>query len=426
MLNILAQRRPHIFYGWWIAVAFFVINFYWSGVLVTGFTAFFNPWKEEFQLSSSTTSLAFSLQQGMAAVGAVVVGVLFDRFGGRRLMLLATALGSSGLILLSISSSAWGFFLSFVVLSVGYTIFYAGIGPALAAIWFRRHLGKANGLLLSGSNLGGALAPLLVWIIDTYSWRTAAVASAIGLAMIGIPTSLMLRHRPQQYGLLPDGDPPRPRVTAAQVTAQHPEVLFGEGDGDDFALREAIRTWAFWSIALAQALAVFGLVAVYVHILPHLENEGFSRATGARVVAMVTVLGLVTRFGFGWLGDLADKRLVLAFTYVFQGLGILSLAYVDNTWTLVLFIIVYGLAAGSFFAVLFSLLAEYFGRLHIGVIQGVVLAPYALGAIFGPYLAGVAFDATESYVWVFIAFGCATFLSAPVVLSARRPAKRHT
>lgn len=419
MLHNLAQRRPRIFYGWWIAIAFFVINFYWSGIFVTGFTAFFNPWKDTFHLSSGTTSLAFSMQQGIAAVGAAVVGVLFDRFGGRSLMLLATGLGVLGLMLLSVSSSVWSFFLSFLVMSVGYAIFFAGIGPALAAIWFRRHRGKANGLLLSGSPLGGALAPLLVWIIDSHGWRTAAVTSAIGLGIIGLPTSLMLRHTPEQYGLLPDGDSP---ATASSRRFQPSTGSTHATPDGDFALRDALRTWAFWSIALSQAIAIFGLVAVFVHILPHLENEGFSRATGARVVTIVTIMGLITRFGFGWLGDMFNKRLVLATAYVLQGLGILSLAFVGSTWTLVLFVLVYGLAAGSFSAVMYALLADYFGRRHIGVIQGVIQAPYAIGAVFGPYLAGVAFDATESYTLVLIAFGAVTFLSAPLALGATRPA----
>ena len=91
------DRRPRIFYGWWIAISFFFINFYWSGVMGSGFTAFFNPWKETFGLSSAATSLAFSMQQGMAGVGSVVVGLLFDRIGGRLLMFIATALGAGAL-----------------------------------------------------------------------------------------------------------------------------------------------------------------------------------------------------------------------------------------------------------------------------------------------------------------------------------------
>ncbi|MCH9036423.1 MAG: MFS transporter [Chloroflexi bacterium] len=422
MLTNSVRQRPRIFYGWWIAISFFFINFYWSGILVSGFTAFFTPWKYAFGLSSATTSLAFSMQQGMAAVGAVVVGALFDRFGGRVLMLVATALGALGLLMLSASHAALGFFLSFFVLSLGYTIFYAGIGPALAAIWFRKHRGKANGLLLCGSNLGGVLAPLLVWIIDTYSWRTATIVSAIGLVIVGIPTSLVLRHTPERYGLLPDGAAP---PTAAESGIGHAsEARGGSGalpEERDFTLKEAMKTWAFWSVALSQALAVFGLVAVFVHILPHLENEGFSRATGARVVMVVTIIGLGPRLGFGWLGDVVNKRFLLAGADVFQGVGILSLAYVENTWTLVLFVVLYGLAAQSFSAVLFSLLADHFGRRHIGVIQGVVLAPYVFGAILGPYLAGVTFDALGSYTWVFVAFGCATLISGPIALTSREP-----
>jgi len=415
--------RPKVFYGWWIAVSFFFINFYWSGLLVSGFTTFFNPWKESFQLSSASTSLSFSIQQGMAGLGAVLVGLLFDKFGGRILMLLATALSVSGLLFLSASQYVWQFYLSFGIISVGYTIFFAGIGPALAAIWFRKHRGKANGLLLCGSNLGGVLAPLLVWVIDSYGWRTACVASAFGLLAIGIPTSMALRHKPEQYGLLPDGDYETTQTChdgeQSKKTTKMPEDQHEEMD---FTLTEALRTWTFWCLAFGQSLAIFGLVAVSVHIFPHLESEGFSRDTGAQVLMVVTMLGLITKVGFGWLGDVLNKRIVLAGSYLLQGLGILALANVENSWTLGIFILVYGLSAQSFGSVLYPLLADEYGHRHIGAIQGMIAAPYALGAFLGPYLAGITFDVMGEYTWVFVAFGCATIMSAPTALaSGTRP-----
>ena len=405
-----SARRPRIYYGWWIAISFFFINFYWSGVMGSGFTAFFNPWKESFGLSSASTSLAFSMQQGMAGVGSVFVGLLFDRFGGRALMFLATGLGVAGMLLLSASHSAWSFYLDFAVLSVGWTIFFAGIGPALAAVWFRKHRGKANGVLLGGSNVGGVLAPLLVWGIDTYDWRVASVAAAIGLAIVGIPTSMALRHKPEQYGLYADGlDTPPPSTP-----------LQSRNGGLDFTLRQALSTWTFWALGFGQVLAIFGLVSVSVHILPHLEAEGLSRTTGGQIVAVVSVLGLIPKLGFGWLGDVLDKRIVLAGSYILQGLGILALANVESAWTLGLFIAVYGLSAQSFGSVLYPLLADEFGHRHIGAIQGMISAPYAVGAILGPYLAGVAFDNMGEYTWIFAAFGAATIAAGPVALASRQ------
>ncbi len=403
------DRRPRIFYGWWIAISFFFINFYWSGVMGSGFTAFFNPWKETFGLSSAATSLAFSMQQGMAGVGSVVVGLLFDRIGGRLLMFIATALGAGALLLLAVSDSAWSFYLDFAILSVGWTIFFAGIGPALAAIWFRKHRGKANGVLLGGSNVGGLLAPLLVWIIDAYSWRTASVAAAIGLVIVGIPTSAALRHKPEQYGYHPDGLD-RPPPVAPALT---------RGEGQDYTLAEALKTWTFWALGIGQLLAIFGLAAVYVHVLPHLEAEGLSTTTGGWVVASYTVLGLVPKMGFGWLGDVLNKRIVLAASYLLQGLGILALANVESTWTLALFIGIFGLSAQSYGSVLYPLLADEFGHRHIGAIQGMLSAPYAIGAILGPYLAGLTFDRMGEYTWVFVAFGIATIVAAPFAIASR-------
>ena len=424
MLDYLVPQRLRVFYGWWIAISFFVINSYWGGIFITGFTTFFTPLKGDFGFSTAMTSLAFSMMLGIAGAGGVVVGILFDTFGGRVLMLLSTALGGLGLILLSISHSTWAFLVSFLVLAVGFTIFYAGIGPALAAHWFRRHLGKATGILLAGTSLGGVLTPLLVWLIDTYDWRKAAVTCAIGLFIIGVPTSLILRHRPEQYRLLPDGSL-RQMGGGEEEWIPRAKGAINSELSSDFTLKETMRTWTFWAIALSQAIAIFGLVSVHVHIFPHLENEDFSRTTAAQVVTIVTLIGLITRFGFGWLGDIFNRRLVLAGAYVLQGLGVITLAYVGSVWTLIIFIIVFGLAAEAYSAVMYSLITEYFGRTYIGAIYGMTLIPYSVGAVLGPYLAGVVVDATESYTLIFLAFGGGALLAAPVVLSAARPVLRQ-
>ena len=222
--------------------------------------------------------------------------------------------------------------------------------------------------------------------------------------------------------------PPRPSATNPSSTATIPDGLdrpppiapaLTRGEGHDFTLTQALKTWTFWALGIGQLLAIFGLAAVSVHVLPHLEAEGFSTATGGWIVASYTVLGLVPKMGFGWLGDVLDKRLVLAGSYTLQGLGILALANVESAWVLALFIAIYGLSAQSYGSVLYPLLADEFGHRHIGAIQGMLSFPYAVGAILGPYLAGLTFDRMDEYTWIFVAFGIATIVAAPFAIASR-------
>ena len=200
------QRFPHIFYGWWIVGACFTLALYMSGAVFYGFTAIFEPIAEEFGWSYTSISIAASLRGLEAGLLAPVVGIMVDRWGPRRFIFGGVICIGLGLLLLTQVQSIGMFYAAFILMSLG--ISSCGISVTVTAVanWFHRRVGLATGITVSGYGFSGLLVPLMVRLIDTYDWRIAIGVMGIGMLVIGLPLSLLVRHKPEQYGYLPDGE----------------------------------------------------------------------------------------------------------------------------------------------------------------------------------------------------------------------------
>ena len=416
------MQRPKIFYGWWIALSYAVMNFYWSGTLLAGFSVFFNPIRESFGLSATATTAIISIRMGAAAIGSPLVGALFDRIGPRPLILVATLTTGGGMALLATAHSTWLFILSFSIASVGFAIFIAGTGPATMANWFVRNRGKAISIALGGAGIGSFIVPLLVWIEGEWGWRTSLIMVVIGLIALGVPLSMVLRHRPEQYGLRPDGDPPVVLPESALVgeavpaAAEAPHI-----EGLPFEV--VMRNRSFWLLVTAQAILGLGTGAVTLFLIPHLEDQGLSKTTAGFAVTMVGAVGLGGTLVVGWLSDFMDRRQLMAVSYAMVGGGVALLAFTSSTWQIVPFAVLFGIGARSSFPVLSGLLADYFGRAHFGKVQGVQLGVFTAASAVGAIIGAVVRDATESFTPILAVYASLSVLSLALLPFAGRPAQ---
>ncbi len=406
--------RPKIFYGWWMAWAYFVMNFYWAGALFAGFSALFNPIREAFGISATLATAAITLRNAIAFFESPFVGFLFDRVGPRPLMLAATFITAGGFSLLIFSHSTWAFFLSFAIASVGLSTFVAGTGPALMTVWFVRHRGKAIAIVLAGAGLGAFLVPPIAAMIDAWGWRVAMAVLVVVLLIISLPLSAMLRRRPEDHGLYPDGRPPDPEDDVAGGRPGRPERA-------DFGFREALRTRSFWLLVLAQFVVSIGTTAVHLFVIPHLEDQGFSTTSAAWVATALGLVSVFSTFGIGWLSDTFDRRLILIAVYLCQAGGLFLFANATSAWQLAIFIALFGVGARASGPVVISLLAEYFGRTNFGKIQGVLYSFFTGGAVVGPLIGAAVHDSSGSFTLIFVIFGAMTAVSVIAGAFAKRP-----
>lgn len=419
-------RTKGLFYGWWIVIACSVMTLYGSGVFYYGFTAFFEPMVNEFGWSRAATSLAFSLQRLQGGVAAPIIGFLVDRFGSQKLMLFGMIILGGSLALMSRIDSLMFFYATFMLGSIGSSAGTGSVGMAAVANWFVKKRGKALGIMMAGVGFSGILAPVLVFLINNYGWRTALVLAGVGTWIVGIPLAMVVRHRPEQYGMLPDGDLPaqtelddedKKRISLAIRQA-------AADDSQEFTTKEALRTWAFWALSLALSLSQLATGALFIHEIPFLNSIGIPPETGALVVMFMTLSSIFGRLGFGWLGDFMDKRHVIAITFALQFFGMLIAAFATELWQIAIFVLLFGPGYGGAIPVRPALQADYFGRKAFGAIQGLIMGVTTFGGVIGPVFAGWMFDVSGEYRTAFLLLAIAFFPALPALLAAKKPVKK--
>ena len=403
-----------IFYGWWMVVACFAIAFYIGGALFYGFTAFFEPIVSEFGWSYTQVSLAFSLRGLEMGILAPVTGVLVDRFGSKRLILVGASIVGLALILLSFTHSLFMFYMSFFLMAIGTSGCATTVLMTAVAHWFKKNVGKAMGIVTCGFGAGGLLVPLIVWLIDHYGWRTSLIVLGLSMLALGIPLSFFIRHKPEQYGYLPDG---------GKVPDQPADPPNDEID-DGFPLRKAIRGRNFWIIGIAETIRLMINMAIITHVMPYLSSLGIPRSSAALVATSIPVLSVTGRFGFGWVSDIFDKKLVLIVTYCLLGLGILIFAYVHITWLLVPFLLLFAPALGGGISLRAVIIREYFGRASFGKLLGMIVGMAAIGSVMGPTAAGWTFDQLGTYRPIWFCFAGASLIALILILYIQSPPKR--
>lgn len=405
-------KPRRVFYGWWVVIACFFISLYTGGAVFYGFTAFFEPLADKFNWSYAQISFAASLRGMEAGLLAPLVGILVDRWGSRRLLFSGTIISSLGLILLSRTTSLAMFYGAFLLLAIGMSICSSTVLMTAVANWFRKKIGIATGIMVSGYGFGGLLVPVIVRLIDTYDWQKALIILAIGMLALCLPLSLLVRHKPEQYGYQPDGEPEDAVISNNNLTLPKTiEVNIGT--------RQALKSRTFWHIAVSLLCQAMMVSAVVTHVMPYLTSIHITRANSSLIAMAIPLTSISGRLGLGWLGDRFDKRRVIASAFVMMCGGLLCFGFASSAavWVLTPFLILFGIGYGGNNTLRASVIREFFGRSNFGAIHGFVLGIMALGSIAGPPLAGWVFDKWGSYQPIWLVFAGLAVVAILVVIT---------
>jgi MFS family permease len=425
-------KKRRVFFGWYIVAATAVQAFYTSGAFFFGFTAFFNPIANEFGWSRAATAAALALQRTESGIVGPFVGFLVDRYGARGVMLVGTVVVAIGFFSLARISSLPTFYLSFGLLALGISMSTMVTTMPVISNWFMRRRSRAMTLAFCGGASGGLVAPLLVWAIANYGWRTILDWIAVGYLLIGIVVTMFLRHHPEPYGYLPDGRIPNSDDVHKKVsvdTGDTPDgVAVDNGQADEeisFTLRQMMRTPALWLLVFGMGISGLVMSAIGLFVIPGLESYGISTATAAIAVMFIAIFNLIGRFVLGFLGDYMDKRYLLAFTYLMLALGSLAFASIYQVWHIAFFVLLYPLGHGGTVPLRFAILADYFGRKSYGALLGLTMTLTAVFGIIGPVFTGLVFDLTGSYRIAFLVIGVISLTAVPLTLLVKKPALRQ-
>ncbi|MFC1930935.1 MFS transporter [Chloroflexota bacterium] len=413
-------KPPRVFYGWWIVGACFLIALYMGGVVFYGFTAIFEPIADEFGWSYAQISFAASIRGLEAGLLAPVFGLLVDRWGPRRLLFGGVFFIGLGLMLLGYTNSLFTFYIASFSMAIGTSSCGMTVTMVAVANWFRRKVGTATGIMIAGYGASGFMVPLMVRLIDLYEWRMAMFILGIGILVMGLPLSLLVRHKPEQYGYLPDGE-----VNGAVVPGE--DLVSVEAIEEGISAKQALKSRTFWHINLALISQFVILAAVVAHVMPYLSSIGIARSVSSLVAMAIPILSMVGRIGFGWFADRFNKERLASIALIMLTLSLLCFEYTSFgwTWLLVPFLIFLGVGYGGNLTMFGVLLKHHFGRKNFGSIVGFAWAVLMLGNVAGPPVAGWVFDTWGSYQNIWLALSGLTTIGA-VIMALTPPVSKES
>jgi sugar phosphate permease len=410
-------KKP-LFYGWWMVGAGCALQVLQSCLLLQAFGAYVAILRDERGWSKTELAGAAALHQVEAAVLGPILGWMIDRFGAQGVIRTGVFVFGIGFMLLSQIDSLLGFYGAFIVVALGASL--AGFFPINVALihWFERKRARALSSVQFGFALGGIAMPAVAWSLATFGWRATAFVSGVLIIVLGFPLSLVIRRRPEDFGERADGEPAPPPPEARDAAAADPVA-----PARDFTAREALRTPAFWLLALGHGFALFVVSAVNVHAITHMKEGLHYSLEGASLVILLQTLAQLGGIAAGWfVGDRYDKRFISAACMFMHMAGLLSLTYALNHAMVVGYAVMHGFAWGLRGPFMQAIRADYFGRSAIGMILGLSFMIVVLGQIGGGMISGILADATGNYRLGFTLVALLAGLGSVFFLLAKKPA----
>jgi MFS family permease len=393
------MRGPRLpfFYGWLlVAVAFLTMA---VGVNArTAFSLLFPPILHDFGWDSSVTAGIFSFGFLVSAVVTLFVGRLMDRRGPLLVVELGVAMMAAGLLFAPFARAPWQLYLSLGAAVGGGVNCLAYTGQSLYLTnWFVARRGLALSIAFSGVGLGSVtLLPWLQSVIEHSGWRAACWSLGILVLVLLAPPNLLLRHRPEDMGLSPDG------IAATRTEASRGgNVVDPEWASIDWTLSRALGTARFWWIAVGYFCGLFVWYAVQVHQTEYLIEIGFSPATAAWALGIVSLVAVPGQIALGHLSDRIGREWVWAIGNLGFVLCCLALVLLrDSPMPVLLYgmVLAQGMLGYGITSVMGAIPAEIFEGRNFGSIFGTVMLSAILGGAAGPWVAGILHDRFGTYL----------------------------
>jgi MFS family permease len=415
--NNSTPKRSGIFYGWKMAFAGLGIGFYQDGTGHYGFTVFFDQILMHFPgWPQWAVSIGPSLQRLNSGILAPVTGYMVDHWGSRRTLILGFMVGGLAFILLGLIQNMWQFYVVLLILAFGSSAGSYVVATAAVSNWFSRMRGRAISIVVLGPGLSGILAAVWVPIIDWSDWRTACFIAGVGFWVFCIPLAMVMRSRPEDYGLSKDGD----EITE-KLDYEQPFGTKQTNQDIVMSMHDILRSRSYWQYVAFGALALGTQSGLVLFLMPALKSYGISMAASGVIVMWFTVSSIPIRLLSGVLADRFDKRLVIAVAMVLQVLGVMAFASVTNTFMAFVAAFMIGSAIGLRNPARLALQAEYWGTSVFGRVGGIQMGVAAIPGIITPMFVGLVFDMTGSYRLAFFVLAGITSIAIPLVLTLKRP-----
>jgi MFS family permease len=402
------NKRPQLFYGWVVVALSAAGLFLGAPIVVFSFGVFFKPMVADFHASRAAVSLAFSIANIAGALSIPCVGMIIDRFGAKRLIVVSTFV--YGLVLcaaLWVGSSLWQLYLFYALLNIAMT---AGAAPVPYGVvishWFNRYRGLALALSMMGIGIGSVVVPVLAErLIAMFGWRTAFAVFGGAVLLVPLPVlAAWLQNDPEQRGVRPDGD------EAAPLLRLPPQARAG------MSWSEIWHSPTFWLLLCIFSLAGASVHGVALHMAAIFTDRGVSAARAATATSLVGAAVIVGRLCSGYLLDrmFAPRVAMLFYGATALGIAILCVGVNGNLAFVASFLA--GLGMGAEVETMAYMVSRYFGLAAFGTSYGVAFGAFMISGSAGVLLMGAGYDRFHSYTVPLASF-CIAMVFTTILLT---------
>ncbi|MEX2598292.1 MAG: MFS transporter [Dehalococcoidia bacterium] len=408
------------YYGWVIAGVAGSANFSRVSSAVEISSIFLPALVLTYGWSATVIASATTIGSIGSALAGPFIGRLLDRYGSRVVVPLGAFIVGLGCFALALTQSPFLFVGFYAIVRMAGQSMVMFPNSVTIAQWFERKRGTATAVMSAISATGLIIAPVVAQSIISGAGVGAAWAAlgALALLMGVVPGLLLLARRPEDIGLSPDGDAtPSPALREEAATAHH--AAFGA----DYTLALALRTPALWAIVAVSFLVSGVMTGVSFHQLNYYTAQGIHPGTGSAIVAVYATGIAAGGVLWGWLADRIHVRYLLLAIYVIAAVLVTLLMGVTSPIQAFPIAFTFGTLVGGAMSIPTLLVADYYGRLSLGSISGVVYMARALGLGTGPLVAAAFYDLTQSYQQAFLLFVSVCVASAVLMVIMRRPAR---
>ena len=402
--------KPRIFYGYIVVAIAMAVMLLATGTR-TSFGVFFKPMIKDFSWSRGGMSSAVTLSMLVQGIWGIFMGRLNDKFGPRLIITLCCFLTGLGFLLMSTVSSFWQIYLYYgLIVGLG----MGGVFVVLISTvsrWFVKRRGTMTGIVLSGMGISTlVMAPVANWLIVAFSWQLAFVILGSSVLVIGIGLSQFLKRDPSKMGLQPFGK-----------TEKEERIITSNTEG--LLLKEAIRTWQFWTVTPIFLCLGYCMFSIIVHIVPYITDTGTSATVAANILALSGGAQVVGGIIWGGVIDKIGNKRVLILCFISLAISIYLLIPYSSQWVFFVVALLFGVGIGGGVVTESGLIADLFGMKSHGLILGIASFSFTIGSAIGPLITGYVFDMDDSYQTAFLI--CTALSAAGLILTAiLKPTRR--
>ncbi|HAG70952.1 MAG TPA: hypothetical protein DCL66_01995 [Gammaproteobacteria bacterium] len=403
-------KRDRYYYGYWIVFAGFLTQFIAVGMSNYVVGSFMIPMTEEFGWSRAEFSASRSIGQIVLAMTGFVIGTYIDKHGGKPFVLFGGVVLSLSLYSLgSINNLTQWLLINGLMLTAGAAMIGNLVVNVTLGKWFVEKRGRAIAVAGMGISLAGILLPPTVtWLVDQFGWRAAWEVLAFVAAAVTFPAAFMVKRRPEDFGLHPDGK------SDEQVASGDAGAAAADFE-KSLNRAQAMRTSTFYFLVLAFGLFQISITVMLLQTIPLMTDAGYSRLVASTMISLASVPAFFSKPIWGVMIDHYNPKKLASLGALVTGLAVMlivvSVAKRADSLVYLGFLMM-GVGWGGLLPLQEVIWASFFGRRYLGSVRSTAM-PFTFGmSAVGPILVGYYYDLVGDYNLALVAIAICNIASA--------------